>query len=97
MLVMTLVAILFLVGIIAVTLVASARIEKQGKENTSLREQNRTLEERNESLDRQNQLMERQYNLFATKPVMTLLSEDQFSQLARVVSSTILALTKQTN
>lgn len=66
-------------------------------ENIALREEKLRLEERNESLDRQNQLMERQYNLFATKPVITYLNEEQFSSLARVLASTIIAITKQTN
>lgn len=63
----------------------------------ALQEQITRLEERNESLDRQNQLMERQYNLFATKPVITYLNEEQFSALTRVLASTIIAITKQTN
>lgn len=66
-------------------------------ENAALQELNRTLEERNESLDRQNQLMERQYNMFATKPVITYLSEEQLSNLTRLVTATIVTIAKQTN
>lgn len=81
----------------ALTIRSNHLLEAARSDGFALRELNRTLEERNESLDRQNQLMERQYNLFAIKPVITYLHEEQFASLIRVVTHTIIAIAKQPN
>jgi hypothetical protein len=94
---LTTLLILLLVGVVLVTVASVRRNLAHRNRNAAQTFEILRLEERNESLDRQNQLMERQYNLFATKPVVTYLTEEQFSGLSRVLASTIIAITKQAN
>lgn len=80
-----------MVGLLATLLIAAlVVIFIQGGKLRQEKKLNGLLAERNMELALN-------YNMFAQKPVMTLLSDEQFTSLARVVTSTVIAIQKQPN